>query len=143
MVNEQVLAILAEVRGTEPGPAEVRAAADRIATIGDSAVPALLEALAEEDEAVLAVAARALRPLASPAVTRQLLGLLRSPDLGDVAKALLLGVLEDAGMDIHDLSLVGSVVDLEGVLADGLAPGAPPPGGGDGARAPTRPEGAS
>ena len=141
MVKEQVLAILDEVRGTEPGTAEVRAAADRIAAFGEPAVPPLLEALAEEDEAVLVVAARALRPLANSAVTRALLGLLRSPDLGDLAKALLLSILEDAGMDIHDLSLVAAVVDLERILADGKGPEAPPPGGGNGAHTPSGPEG--
>ena len=142
-MSDQVLAILDAIRGTEPEPAEVGAAADRIAAIGESAVPALLEAMAEVDEAVLAVAARALRGLASPALTQELLGLLRSPRLGDLAKALLLGVLEDAGMDIHDLSLVAAVVDFEGVLADGTGLEAPPPGGGNGAHTPSGPEGAA
>ena len=116
MMREDVPAILEALRGIEPGPQEIRAAADRIAAFGAAAVPSLLEALGDEDEAVLAAAAASLRRLASPALLQQLLILLRSPRLGDLAKALVLGVLEDAGMDIHDPSLLGAVVDLEGLL---------------------------
>lgn len=115
-MGEGILDILSGIRGTEPTPQEVGAAADRIAELGEAAVPLLLEALGEEDEAVLAVAAASLRRLAAPAVTQRLVLLLRSPRLGDLAKALLLGVLEDAGMDIHDPALVGAVADLEGFL---------------------------
>lgn len=118
MLSDDVAEILEAVRGTEPTPAEVRAAGERIAALGDGAVPALIAALgdADEDEAVLAVAAGALRRLPGPVLTQRLMGLLRSPRIGDVAKALVLGILEDAGLDIHDPSLVGAMVDLEGVL---------------------------
>ena len=142
-MTEQVRTVLGGLRGTDPGPEEVRAAAQRIAAHGDSALAPLLEALGEEDEAILAVAAAALRRLASPSLTQRLLDQLRSPRLDAVAKALLLGVLEDAGMDIHDLSLVAAVVDLEGILADGTGLEAPPPGGGNGAHTPSGPEGAA
>jgi HEAT repeat protein len=127
--------ILNKVRGTEPTPDEVRAAAGRIADLGEAAVPALLEALAEEDEAVLAVVAASLRRLATPAVTRRLVVLLRSPRLGDLAKALVLGVLEDGGMDIHDPALVGAGADLESLLFGSpaaAAGGAGDPGAADG-----------
>jgi len=132
MLSDDVAAILEAVRGTEPTPAEVRGAAERIAALGDGAVPALLAALSDrdEDEAVLAVAAGALRRLPGPVLTHRLMGLLRSPRIGDVAKALVLGILEDHGMDIHDPAVVGTVVDLEEVLAP--APGgngAPRPAG--------------
>ena len=119
-MTDEVLEVLDRVRGSEPTPEDVRAAADRIAAAGDAAVPPLLGALGEEDEAVLAVAAASLRRLASPALGQRLLGLLRSPRIDDVAKALLLGVMEDAGMDIHDGSLVGSVVDLDGILSEAV-----------------------
>ncbi len=140
-----MLAILDGVRGTEPGPAAVGAAADRIAGFGEAAVPSLLEALEGEDEAVLAVAGASLRRLANPALTQRLVALLRSPRLGDLAKAIVLGVLEDAGMDIHDPSLVGALADLEGFLfspvpaPQGGPAGSQPPdpaGGNGGGRAP-------
>jgi hypothetical protein len=139
MMDERVREILAGVRGTEPTPIEAGAAADHIAALGEAAVPALLEALAEEDEAVLAVAAGALRRLPSPALTHRLVGLLRSRHIGDLAKALILGILEDAGLDIHDPALVGPVVDLEGMLIP-TGPAAPDGNGrrrsgGDGAAA--------
>ena len=114
-MREDAPAILEGLRGTEPGPAELRAAADRIAALGEAAVPCLLEALGDEDEAVLAVVAASLRRLSSPALMQRLVTLLRSLRLGDLAKALVLGVLEDAGMDIRDPSLVGTVADLEGM----------------------------
>lgn len=113
--------VLDGVRGAEPAQEEVRAAADRIAALGSVALPSLLRALQEEDDAVLAVAAAALRRLASPALAEPLLGALRSARLGDIAKALILGILEDAGMDVSDPALVGNAVDLEGVLADGFS----------------------
>lgn len=143
-MRDEVLAILEEVRGTEPTPEDVRAAADRIAGAGDAAVPPLLEALAEEDEAVLAVAAASLRRLASPALAQRLLGLLRSSRIGDLAKALVLGVLEDAGMDIHDASLVGSVVDVDGILREAARQGggARPSTGGNAGHSPSAREGA-
>lgn len=115
-MHDEVFTILEGMRGTEPTVAEVQAAADRIAALGDAVMPALIEALADEDEAVLAVAAGALRRLPGPVPTQPLMGLLRSSRIGDVAKALLLGILEDAGMDIHDPSLVGAVVDLDSLL---------------------------
>lgn len=135
----EVVGILESFRGTDPTPQEVAAAADRIATFGGAAVPPLLEALEDEDEAVLAVLAASLRRLTSPALTQRLLALLRSPRLGDLAKAIVLGVLEDAGMDIHDPSLVGAVADLEGFLrsrvpmdpAGPAGPQPPDPAGGD------------
>ncbi|HEY7678441.1 MAG TPA: hypothetical protein VIG69_15320 [Candidatus Methylomirabilis sp.] len=127
--------ILSKLRGTEPTPEQVCAAADRIADLGEAAVSSLLEALAEEDEAVLAVVAASLRRLATPAVVQRLVLLLRSPRLGDLAKALVLGVLEDGGMDIHDPALVGAVADLEGLLSP------PPAAAGDGAAGPEAADG--
>lgn len=128
-----IVAILESFRGTDPTPQEVGAAADRIAGVGDAVVAPLLDALGEEDEAVLAVAAASLRRLATPAVTQHLLTLLRSPGVGDLAKALVLGILEDAGMDIHDPSLVGAVADLEGLIASASSQ---PPGASDGPEGP-------
>ena len=115
-IMDGIIRILESFHGTDPTPREVGAAADRIAEVGDAAVPSLLEAIQDEDEAVLAVVAASLRRLANPALTQRLLPVLQSPHLGDLAKAILLGVLEDAGMDIHDPALVGAVADLEGLL---------------------------
>ncbi len=141
MIHE-LSAVLEEFRGTDPSPEAMGAAADRIAAAGPRAVAPLLEALEDEDEAVLAVAAASLRRLASPAVTQRLVTLLRSPRLGDLAKALVLGILEDGGMDISDPSLVGAVADLEGLLRrsvpapqPGVASRAPEPADGNGGRA--------
>ena len=128
-MREDIPAILDGFCGTEPTPAEVSAAADRIAGFGEGAVPSLLAAMEDEDEAVLAVAAASLRRLASPVLTQRLVTLLRSSRLGDLAKALVLGILEDAGMDLSDPSLVGAVADLEGVLfASAPGPSAGPDG---------------
>lgn len=129
----EISTILGALRGTDPSPEAVGAAADRIAGFGEGAVPWLLAALEDEDEAVLAVAAAALRRLANPALTQRLVILLRSPRLGDLAKALVLGILEDAGMDISDPSLVGAAADLEALLFSST-PG--PPAGPEGSHQP-------
>ncbi len=138
MIHE-ISALLEALRGTDPSPEAVGAAADRIAAAGPGAVAPLLKALEGEDEAVLGVAAASLRRLASPALTQRLVTLLRSPRLGDLAKALVLGILEDAGMDITDPSLMGAVADLEGLLLrsvpapqPGAGSQAPEPAGGNG-----------
>jgi hypothetical protein len=135
---DAVKSVLDGVRGAEPAPGEVRAAADRIAALGDGALPTLFQALEEDDEAVLAVAAAALRRFPGPALAEPLMGALRSARLGEMAKALVLGILEDAGLDVSDPSLVGSVVDLEGALADGFG-GARRAQGGNGSHAPSAP----
>jgi hypothetical protein len=129
-MSDDVWGILEGVRDREPPREEVRAAADRIARLGEDVVPVLLEALEEEDEAILAVAAAALRRLASPEVGRQLIGLLQSSAIDPLAKALVLGVLEQAGMDMRDPSLFGAVLDVEDAVfpptGEGHGPGETP-----------------
>ena len=139
VMPHEISKILEALRGTDPSPEAVGGAADRIAAAGPGAVAPLLEALEDEDEAVLAVAAASLRRLASPVLTQRLVTLLRSSRLGDLAKALVLGILEDAGMDLSDPSLVGAVADLEGLLLrsvpapqPGAGSQAPEPAGGNG-----------
>jgi hypothetical protein len=50
-----------------------------------------------------------------------LIALLRSPEVGDLAKALILNVLEKYGLDVDDPELLGLAINLEeyGPASDG------------------------
>jgi len=57
-----------------------------------------------------------------PSLVPHLLKLLRSPHVSDLAKGLLLNLLEHYGFDTRDPSLIGASIDFRKVLK---GPGAP------------------
>jgi hypothetical protein len=80
------------------------------------AVPLLLRQFEGEDEEGLALATAALKALDDPSIIPHLLALLRAPHVGDLAKGLVLTLLEHYGFDTRDPSLIGASLDLLGAL---------------------------
>lgn len=76
----------------------------------------LLRQFESEDEERLAVAVTALRAMDDPSLVPLLLKLLQSPHVGNLAKGLLLNLLEHYGFDTHDPSLIGASIDFWEVL---------------------------
>ncbi|MFB3820375.1 MAG: hypothetical protein ACE147_22180 [Candidatus Methylomirabilales bacterium] len=110
----ELAAWLEELRGRDLTDPEVEAAAHRLADAGGVALDLVLAQLASpaEDPALLAVASQALRVWHPPYPVESLLELLGKREVGALAKALILRVLEGYGMDTRDVLGVG--VDLEG-----------------------------
>ena len=52
-----------------------------------------------------------------------LLTLLRDPDVGDLARALILNTLEKYGLDVDDPELLGLSIDLEQYRVDSSGDG--------------------
>jgi len=104
---------LQQLRGRELTDAEV---ADEVAALkeaGAAAVPVLLEQFADQDETLWAIATQTLKAWEEPRPIEALVGLLRSARIDDLAKALILTVLEAYGLDIDDLDVLGLGIDLE------------------------------
>ena len=80
------------------------------------ALALLLRQFKGEDEEGLALATSALRAMDDPSVVPILLNLLRSPRMGDLAKGLLLILLDHYGFDINDPSLIGASLDFQDLL---------------------------
>lgn len=112
-MREQIRRRFEELRGKDLTDAEVDAEARRLIATGDPAIPVLLEQFAGEDEALLAVATQALKAWGEPRPVESLIALLRNPEVGDLAKALILNVLEEYGLDVDDPELLGLSIDLE------------------------------
>jgi HEAT repeat protein len=90
--------------------------ADEVAALkeaGAAAVPVLLDQFADTDETLWAVATQALKAWEEPRPIGALVELLRSARIDDLAKALILTVLEAYGLDIDDLDVLGLGIDLE------------------------------
>ncbi len=82
------------------------------------ALPLLLRQFEGGDEEGLALATSTLRAMDDPSVVPLLLNLFRSAHVGDLAKGLLLILLEHYGFDIHDPSLIGASLDFQDVLKE-------------------------
>ncbi|MBI2902987.1 MAG: hypothetical protein HYY12_05300 [Candidatus Methylomirabilis oxyfera] len=80
------------------------------------AIPLLLRQFESDDEEGLALATSALKALDDPSLIPRLLKLLRAPQVGDLAKGLILNLLEHYGFDTRDPSLVGASINLEEAL---------------------------
>ncbi|MBI4842137.1 MAG: hypothetical protein HY803_13895, partial [candidate division NC10 bacterium] len=78
-----------------------------------AAIPVILEQFIQADETLLAVATQALKAWGDPRPVEPLIALLRDPAVGDLAKALILTVLETYGLDVSDPELLGLAIDLE------------------------------
>jgi len=88
----------------------------------DRAIPLLVGLFESEDEERLAFATAALKAMNDPSVAPALLKALRSPAVGDLAKGLLLKLLEHYGVDTCDPSLIGASIDLGDVLRKPAGP---------------------
>ncbi|HSB73438.1 MAG TPA: hypothetical protein VLT62_29270 [Candidatus Methylomirabilis sp.] len=122
---EEIRGWLEGLGGRDLTDAEVEEAVQRLLRAGPPALPILLEQFTTEDETLLAVATQALKVWESPDPVQPLLDLLRQPATGDLAKALILNVLERRGLDVDDPALLGLAINLEEYLGE-------PAGGGNG-----------
>jgi HEAT repeat protein len=117
-MREQVRERFDELRGRDLADAEVDAEVRRLLAIGGPAIPIILEQFKEEDETLLAVATQALKAWAEPRPVEPLIALLRNPAVGDLAKALILNVLEKYGLDVERPELLGLSINLEDYQVD-------------------------
>jgi len=102
-----------ELRGKDLTDAEVEVEVQRLLAVGGPAVPVILDLFIDGDETLLAVASQTLKSWGEPQPVEQLLELLRDPNVSDLAKALILNVLEKYGLDVDDPELLGLGIDLE------------------------------
>lgn len=112
-VKEDLRERLEELRGKDLTDAEVEAEVQRLLAVGGPAVPVILDLLTDGDETLLAVASQTLKSWGEPRPVEQLLKLLRHPDVSDLAKALILNVLEKYGLEVDGPELLGLGIDLE------------------------------
>jgi HEAT repeat protein len=107
---------LEKLRGLDLDPEEMAQHLRPFLDRRKEAIPLLLQQFESEDEEGLAVAASALRAMDDPSLVPHLLKLLRSPHVSDLAKGLLLNLLEQYGFDVHDPSLIAASIDLRELL---------------------------
>lgn len=117
-IREQIRERFDELRGRDLTNAEVDVEVRRLLAIGGPVIPVVLEQFMGEDEALLAVATQALKVWAEPRPVEPLIALLRNPAVGDLAKALILNVLEKYGLDVDAPELLGLSIDLEDYQVD-------------------------
>ncbi len=110
---ERIRERLAELRGKDLRDAEVEAEVHHLLAGGETVLSILLEQFREEDETLLAVATQALKGWGEPRPVAPLLALLQDPGVGDLAKALILNILEWYGLDVDDPNLLGLGINLE------------------------------
>ncbi len=110
---EEIRERLEELRGRDLRDAEVDAEVRQLLAVGEAAIPVILEQFPQEDETLLAVATQALKAWGDPRPVEPLIALLRDPAVGDLAKALILTVLETYGLDVNDTELLGLGINLE------------------------------
>jgi hypothetical protein len=106
---------LATLRGLDLTDAEVEAAATRLLADPERALPILLAQFTDpaEDPALLAVTTVALKGWAAPFPVKPLETLLRSKDVGALAKALIMTVLERYGLAADNPDFFGVGINLE------------------------------
>lgn len=104
---------LEELRGLDLIDHQVEQAVQHLLKSGEAAVSILVEQFGDEDETLLAVATQGLKAWPTSSPVEPLLGLLRSPAVGDLAKALILSVLEHHGLDVDDPEIFGLGINLE------------------------------
>jgi len=131
--RQSLKAWLEELRGRDLSDPEVEEAAKRLAASGSTGLRVLLAHLTDpaEDPALLAVASQTLRIWPRPYPVERLLVLLRKREVGALAKALILRVLEGYGLDTQDPTVLGVSIDLEEHQVEGQEGGN---GHGDGER---------
>lgn len=107
---------LEKLKGLDLDPEEIAQHLRPFLDRRKEAIPLLLQQFESGDEEGLAFAASALRAMEDPSIVPHLLNLLRSPHVSDLAKGLLLNLLELYGFDIHDPSLIAASIDLRELL---------------------------
>ena len=112
-VRAGLRARLEQVRGRDLTDAEVAEEVLALKAAGAAAVPVLLEQFADTDETLWAIATQALKAWEEPRPIEGLVALLGSAGIDDLAKALILTVLEAYGLDIDDPNVLGLGIDLE------------------------------
>lgn len=112
-VEQQVWEWLERVRGRDLTNPEVEAEVQRLLAVGERALPILLEQFTSEDETLLAVATQTLKAWGEPRPVEPLLRLLRDPEVDDLAKGLLLTILEHYGLDVNSPEVLGLEINLE------------------------------
>ncbi len=122
-IREQIHKRFQELRGQDLTNAEVDVEVQRLLALGEPVIPVILEQFMHEDETLLAVATQVLKAWGEPRPVEPLLALLRNPDVGDLAKALILNVLEKYGFDADDPKLLGLSIDLEDYQVDSSGDG--------------------
>ena len=111
------------LRGQDLSDREVEEAGERLAGGGTSILPIVLDLFREEDETLLAVATETMKRWPMPRPADSLVRLLRDPCVDDMAKALILVVLERYGLDPVSPEMVGLGINLEEYPIDPATPG--------------------
>jgi len=122
-IREQIRSRFAGLRGRDLTNAEVEVEVRHLLALGAPAIPVILEQFRDEDESLLAIATQSLKVWGEPRPVEPLLALLRNPDVGDLAKALILNILEKYGLDVDDPELLGLSIDLEDYQVDSSGDG--------------------
>lgn len=115
---EEIREQLEAFRGRDLSDAQVEAEVRHLLAAGEVAIPVLLEQFKEEDETLLAVATQTLKAWGEPRPVEPLIRLLRDRDVGDLAKALILNILEEYGLDVDRPELLGLSINLEEYAPD-------------------------
>ena len=118
-------ALLEELKRGDLPPDVLRRRLRSLLDHGAQIIPLLLRQFESDDEEGLALATRALKALGDLSLTPRLLTLLRAPHVGDLAKGLILTLLEHYGFDTRDPSLIAASIDLQEVLEGPRATEAP------------------
>jgi HEAT repeat protein len=112
-VQKEIRARLVRLRGQDLSDAAVAEEVSILKASGPAAVPVLLDQFADEDETLWAVATQALKGWDEPRPVEALATLLRNPRIHDLAKALILTILERYGLDVDDPDVLGLGINLE------------------------------
>ena len=119
------VALLEELKRGDLPPDVLRRRLRSLLDHGAQTIPLLLRQFESDDEEGLALATSALKALDDPSLIPRLLTLLRAPHVGDLAKGLILTLLEHYGFDTRDPSLIAISIDLQAVPEGTRATGAP------------------
>lgn len=117
--RRRIAEVLEALRGQDLTRPEMEDRLRPLRQMGDQVVPVLLEQFEEGDEEMLFVAACALKVLNDRQVVEPLTRLLRSSRVDDLAKGLILSLLEHYGLDVHNPAVVGTAIDIESILSEG------------------------
>jgi HEAT repeat protein len=117
-IREQIRERFRELRGRDLTNVEVAIEVRRLMALGEPAIPVILEQFKDEDETLLAVATQMLKARGEPRPVEPLLTLLRHPDVGNLAKALILNILEKYGLNVDAPEILGLSIDLENCRVD-------------------------
>ncbi len=112
-IAEQIRERLEALQGQDLTDAQVEAEVSYLLAIGEAAIPILLEQFRGDDETLLAVGTQALKAWGEPRPVEPLIALLQDREVGDLAKALILNILEKYGLDVDDPQLLGLSINLE------------------------------